>query len=28
MMQNVAKLQAYQPEGGIQPGMEKSIYDN
>jgi hypothetical protein len=24
----VAKLQAYQPEGGIQPGMEKSIYDN
>ena len=22
------KLTPYQPEGGIQPGMEKSIYDN
>ena len=26
--QTIGKLQAYQPEGGIQPGMEKSIYDN
>lgn len=24
----VNKLTPYQPEGGIQPGMEKSIYDN
>ena len=25
---DTSKLKPYQPEGGIQPGMEKSIYDN
>ena len=27
-VQGTEKLHSYQPEGGIQPGMEKSIYDN